>query len=247
MTEARQVAEMRGKTLIDSDGQRIGKIDDLYFDKHSDQVEFALVNTGMFGLKKSFVPLQGARHQDDHVAVPVSKAKVKDAPRIGAGEELSDDEERRLFDHYGMNAQASATTGTTHTDRSSSGHDAMTRSEEEMRVGTQTHEHGRARLRKYVVTEHEQHTVPVRHEEARIEREPITEANRERATHGPELTEAEHEVVLHQEEPVVDKTVTPKERVRMTTETHQDEKTVSGDVRKERIDAEHEGIGRIDR
>lgn len=50
--------------------------------------------------------------------------------------------------------------------------------------------------------------------------------------------------MLHEETPVIDKTVTPKERVRLTTETRQDEQTVTGDVGKERIEAQDDGSGR---
>ena len=80
----------------------------------------------------------------------------------------------------------------------------MTRSEEQLRVGTETREAGRARLRKHVVTEHQQVTVPVSHEEVTLEREPITEANRGAAYDGPAISEEEHEVTLHAERPVVD-------------------------------------------
>lgn len=75
--------------------------------------------------------------------------------------------------------------------------EAMTRSEERMHVGTATEETGRARLRKYVVTETVQQSVPVSHEEVRLEREPVTEANSGRAMAGPEISEEEHEVTLH--------------------------------------------------
>ena len=98
----------------------------------------------------------------------------------------------------------------------------------------------RARLRKYVVTEHVQRTVPVRREEVRLEREPITEENIDQALSGPEISEEEHEVVLHEEEPVVEKRVVPKERVRMSKETVTDEAQVSEEVRKEQIETEEE-------
>ncbi|MER6300931.1 PRC and DUF2382 domain-containing protein [Kitasatospora sp. NPDC001539] len=116
--------------------------------------------------------------------------------------------------------------------------DAMTRSEEQMRVGVERYESGHAKLHKYVVTEEQQQTVPVRHEEARIEREPITEANRDAALAGEPISEAEHEVTLHAERPVVHTEAVPVERVRLVTEEHVDEQTVSGQVRKERIEAE---------
>lgn len=125
--------------------------------------------------------------------------------------------------------------------------DAMTRSEEEMHVGVERRETGRARLRKYVVTEEVQQTVPVRHEEVRVEREPITDANREEAMSGPEISEAEHEVTLHEERPVVTTETVPVERVRMTTEETSEEETVRGQVRKERIEAETEREDRAGR
>ncbi|MEU3949538.1 DUF2382 domain-containing protein [Streptomyces sp. NPDC029526] len=115
---------------------------------------------------------------------------------------------------------------------------AMTRSEEEMHVGVERRETGRARLRKYVVTEEVEQTVPVRREEVRIEREPITAENRDEALSGPEIGEAEHEVTLHEERPVVETETVPVERVRLTTEEETDQETVRGQVRKERIEAE---------
>jgi uncharacterized protein (TIGR02271 family) len=114
----------------------------------------------------------------------------------------------------------------------------MTRSEEELRVGTTSRESGRARLRKYVVTEQVEKTVPVKREKVRVEREPVTDANVDRALDGPEISEDEHEVVLHAEEPVVETRAVPKERVRMKTDTVTDEETVGGKVRKERIDVD---------
>ena len=116
--------------------------------------------------------------------------------------------------------------------------DAMTRSEERLNVGTETQERGRARLRKYVVTENVTQTVPVQREEVRVEREPITDANVADAESGPAISEEEHEVVLHEERPVVEKEAVPVERVRLATETVTDEATVSEDLRKEEIDTE---------
>jgi uncharacterized protein (TIGR02271 family) len=115
---------------------------------------------------------------------------------------------------------------------------AMTRSEEEVRVGTAQREAGRARLRKYVVTDDVQQTVPVRREEVRIEREPITDANVGDATTGPDISEEEHEVVLHEEEPVVEKRTVPKERVRLDKETVAEEHEVAETRRREEIDVE---------
>jgi uncharacterized protein (TIGR02271 family) len=114
--------------------------------------------------------------------------------------------------------------------------DAMTRSEERVDVGTTSQQAGRARLRKYVTTEMETHTVPVRKERAVVETEPITDANRGEALDGPDISEEEHEVVLQEERPVVSKTAEPVERVRLGTETQVEEQTVTEEVRKEHID-----------
>ena len=121
----------------------------------------------------------------------------------------------------------------------------MTRSEEELRVGTRQRETGRVRLRKYVVTEHVQQTVPVRREEVRIEREPITDANIGEAMDGPALSEEEHEVTLMEEEVVVDKKVVPKERVRLDTETVTEERQVNETVAREEIEVEGDRDRRV--
>ncbi|HVD18966.1 MAG TPA: YsnF/AvaK domain-containing protein, partial [Propionibacteriaceae bacterium] len=91
---------------------------------------------------------------------------------------------------------------------------------------------------KYVVTENVTQTVPVSREEVRVEREPITDKNVGAARSGPNISEEEHEVVLHQERPVVEKEAVPVERVRLGTETVTDQETVSEDVRKEQIDSD---------
>ena len=231
MPDTTEAYDFRGRTLIDGEGEKIGKIDELYYDEQGGQPEWALVNTGLFGTKKTFVPIRSASPAGEDVKVPVSKEQVKDAPRLDADQELSESEERELFDHYGVpyttegstTATSSAASGQHGTGRDTSGQntdEAMTRSEEELRVGTAERERGRVRLRKHVVTENVQQTVPVRREELRVEREPITDENVDHAMSGPEISEEEHEVVLHEEEPVVEKRAVAKERVRLGTETH---------------------------
>ncbi|QDG64369.1 PRC and DUF2382 domain-containing protein [Pseudarthrobacter sp. NIBRBAC000502771] len=116
--------------------------------------------------------------------------------------------------------------------------DAMTRSEEQLRVGKERETTGRARLRKYVTTENVTKTIPVEREEVRVEREPITDANRGSALDGPGISEEEHEVVLHEERPVVEKETVPVERVRLDKETVHDDVTVNEEVRKENIETD---------
>jgi uncharacterized protein (TIGR02271 family) len=128
------------------------------------------------------------------------------------------------------------TTGAGHDTSGPNTDSAMTRSEEQLHVGTERVETGRARLRKYVTTEQETVTVPVTREEVRLEREPITDANAGDALDGPAISEEEHEVVLHEEEVVVDKRAVPKERVRLDKETTTEQREVSEDVRKEQVE-----------
>jgi uncharacterized protein (TIGR02271 family) len=241
MTEVSDAYGFRGRTMLDRDGDKIGKIDDVYEDKQTGRPEWALVNTGLFGTKKTFVPLQDAAPVGEDVRVPLEKGHVKDAPSIEADGELSESEERQLYTHYDVAYDADGDHDTNGGDVSGpSTDDAMTRSEEELRVGTERREAGRVRLRKYVVTENEQRTVPVRREEVRVEREPITEGNVDQALDGPEISEEEHEVVLHEERPVVEKEVVPKERVRLGTEERTEQETVSETLRKERIETDGE-------
>jgi uncharacterized protein (TIGR02271 family) len=138
-------------------------------------------------------------------------------------------------DRYDTDRDDTTRAATARSGDSSTG-DAMTRSEERLVADTQREQVGKARLRKYVVTEQEQVTVPVTREEVRLEREPVTEANRGDAFSGPDISESEHEVTLHAERPVVETEAVPVERVRLGKETVRDEETVSGEVRKEQIE-----------
>jgi uncharacterized protein (TIGR02271 family) len=250
-----------GRNLIDRDGDKIGSIENVYLDEETGRPEWLTVKTGLFGSRESFVPTAEARAEGDSVRVPYEKAQVKDAPNVDADGALSQEEEGRLYRHYGLgyterssdtglaeqgSPDLSGVTGAGATGRGTVGEDvsgpetddAMTRSEEEIAVGTRSRESGRVRLRKYVVTENVTKTVPVTREEVRIEREPITDANVDDALDGPEISEEEHEVTLHAEEPVVEKRTVPKERVRLDRDTVTEEQTVSEEVRKERIETE---------
>jgi uncharacterized protein (TIGR02271 family) len=250
MPDIDTVRSWEGRSLLDRDGSRIGPIDAIYLDDQTGEPEWGLVNTGLFGTKASFVPLAQATQTGQDVGVPYDKQLVKDAPRVDPDGHLSEAEERQLWRHYGLDYDTTTrrrTTGRDTVGRDTSGptsDDAMTRSEEELRVGTAQRERGRVRLRKYVTTEQVQQTVPVQRERVRLEREPITDANLPAATFGPEISEDEHEVILREEEPVVHKRVVPRERVRLDKETVTGEERVAEQVRKERIDVNHEDTTR---
>jgi len=243
----------RGQDLFDRDGDKLGAIEEIYVDNESDQPEWALVNTGLFGTKSTFVPLRDATDEGGTLRVPYEKAQVKDAPKAEPDGRLSQDEEAELYRHYGLEySDARSDSGLPEGDTDGAppvGEDtsgpttdnAMTRSEEELRVGKTEQEAGRVRLRKYVVEDEVTQTVPVKREEVRLEREPITDANAGAATDGPAISEEEHEVVLHEEQAVAEKQVVPKERVRLDKDTHVEEEQVSDTVRKEQIDIDDQG------
>ncbi len=233
-----------GRTAVGPQGEKIGKVTDIYLDEETNQPEWLAVTTGLLGNRVSFVPLQGAAAEGGDVRLPFSKDQVKDAPSADADGQLSMDEEARLYEHYGMAySDAPSDTGLpagggTAAPQTAGSDDAMTRSEEELRVGTRQREAGRARLRKRVETEQVSTTVPVAHEEVRIEREPITEGNVDKALQGAEITEGVHEVTLIEEEAVAATETVPKERIRMEKDTVVEEEQVGAELRKERVEAE---------
>ncbi|PYY31885.1 DUF2382 domain-containing protein [Curtobacterium sp. MCBD17_030] len=342
MIDTNTINSVFGAKVIDPDGQKVGTVKQVYVDNEDGHPLFASVSTGLFGTSESFVPLEGADLTGDELRVAYDKDRIKDAPRIDADGDLSDGEQDRIFDHYGLGSGAAGTTGTgtgtgaddgtigvdpdltptdpaaagghhtgdtagrdlpatddrvagaagydttadaagvadsdtvtgrdtVDTDRgvtdttesagndttasaghdttASAGHDtsgpdtddAMTRSEQRLDVGTQRVQTGRARLRKHVVTEQQNVTVPVQHEELRVETEPITDGNVGAATDGPDLSEEEHEVTLSEERVVVDKETVPVERVRLGTETVTEQQQVSEDVAHEEIELDQDG------
>jgi uncharacterized protein (TIGR02271 family) len=245
MLRTEEIQRLAGHDVYDRNDDKIGTAGQIFVDTDTRQPEWLSVKTGLFGKKESFVPVSDAEVTGDALHVPFEKAQVKDAPNIDpAAEGITPDEEQQLYSYYRElgwqppqqggrpGAEESAERGRESRD------DAMTRSEEQLRVGKEKAETGRARLRKHVTTEQQQVTVPVQREEVRVEREPITEANREAATAGPDITESEHEVTLQAERPVVGKETVPQERVRLGKEAVTEEKTVGGEVRKEHIEEE---------
>jgi uncharacterized protein (TIGR02271 family) len=256
MITQEQVRDLMGATLVDSSGTKVGKVGQIFLDDQTGQPEWATVNTGMFGSSESFVPLAEAQPADGELRVPYAKDQITDAPSVDIDRgHLDESEEEQLCRHYGLDYSESrsdsglpegtsgyASSGT----ESGEGHDtsgpntddAMTRSEERVRAGTETVTADKARLRKWVETEEQQISVPVTKEKAKLVTEPITDANRNDAMAGGDITEEEHEVTLTEERPVVAKETVPVERVKLTKDVEASEETVSETVRKERIGAD---------
>ena len=242
--DTHQALAMRGGSINDRSGQRIGTVQEIYLDRETDRPEWALVNTGLFGGGASFVPLAGASVQGDVLLVDYDKETVKDAPVMGAGQELLPEEEAELYRHYGLDyaeptadqSPADADVVTPQAGPDGDARPPMIRSDEELSVGTERRETGRARLRKYVETERVTRQVPLRREQVRLEREPISPSDPDAAAEGAVISEEEHEVILTEERPVVEKRAVAKERVRLEKEEVTQDVTVSEDLRRERVE-----------
>ena len=100
----RDLSEWRGKDLMDSDGERIGPLEDVYYDIETDEPMFVSVKEGFLSRHLTFVPLPGAMVGPDLIHVAVSISDVKEAPNIDlSGDQLSADDESVLYHHYRLN------------------------------------------------------------------------------------------------------------------------------------------------
>src|SRR5215218_4024418 len=97
-----QARSWRGLTLMATDDEPVGKIEAIYVDRSTRQPEWALVHTGLFGSSRTFVPLADAAQRGDTVRVPHELSVVREAPRLEQDAELSEEDEARLYAHYGI-------------------------------------------------------------------------------------------------------------------------------------------------
>lgn len=268
-------------TAYGADGDKIGKVEQVFLDDNSGEPTFLTVNTGLFGAKENFVPVKGASQDGDRVVLPYTKDVIKDAPKVDVDQHLSPAEEEELYRYYELNYEDGRTAGTDR-DRNAAaagtagvagtaaaGHDrrdgdvadrdavaadrdraavdqdraavagedaSVVRHEERLNVGTQEREAGHARLRKYVVTDHETVDVPVEREEVTVERTPLN-GTEGRVDNG-RIGEEEVDVTLHEERPVVEKEAVAVEEVGLNKQTVRETQRVEADVQKEQVDVE---------
>ena len=104
--------------------------------------------------------------------------------------------------------------------------------EERLKVGTTSEQAGEARIRKEVVTEHKQVTVPVQREELVIERHAVN-----KVVGGADIRaeSAEVRIPLKEERVTVGKETILKEEVSVGKKTVTDNRTVGADVRREEL------------
>ena len=258
MLDERQVSAAIGSTAYDATGQKIGTVEHFYVDDRTGAPTWVAVTTGLFGTRQSVVPAVDATFDDDGgLRLPVAVDAVKSAPHL-TGDHLTPDDEAELRRHYGAGTPelAREETVTEHAAApptvempvappqppAQADDGAMTRSEEQLVVGTERVATTRARLVKYVVTEEVQITVPIRREEIRLEEVPIDTpddvvagetlvADQPRTGSGG----LPDEIVLHTERPVVTVEVVPTERVRLRTVVVEGQETVTEQVQREQV------------
>ena len=242
-----RLIDMRGEAVYSSDGEKIGKVEDIYYDEGTNTPEWIGIGTGFFSTKHVLVPVEGATIAGDRLTVPFAKNQVKDAPDIDR-DELTEDDEHQLFEHYGLRrgmargeavteAEAGrgmrSSTGAGAGGRHADGDMSLTRSEEELRVGKREVAAGTVRLRKWVETTPVQEQVQLRRETAHIERQPLNDPATDAA-----IGEDSVEVELRREEAVVDKRTVAKERVGIERDAEQVTETVDDEIRRERVEVE---------
>ena len=232
-----QLRDARGLPVYAADGDKIGAVEELFYDEATGRPEWIGIGTGFFGTKRVLVPTAGADMRGDGVYVPYDKDQVKDSPDIDS-DEISESTERELATYYGLgySEQRSETglpEGRGKQQRAGADDESVVRHEEELAVGTRGVEAGRARVRKWVETEPVQMDVDLKRETARVTREQI-----DRPVGDAAFEEDEVEVPLRAEEAVVQKQAVAKERVGLEKDVETERETVRDDVRKERVEVE---------
>jgi hypothetical protein len=110
MPSATDLQSWHERDVLDSEGQRVGKLDGIYTNDATGQAEFALVREGILGNHLHFVPTAGARMVGEDIQIAFSKEEVLAAPKVKVDEHLTEGEEHRLYDHYGLDKPAGGVT-----------------------------------------------------------------------------------------------------------------------------------------
>jgi sporulation protein YlmC with PRC-barrel domain len=216
-----------GYEVVDRSGEKVGKVNNVFLDDGTGQPEWLSVSGGVFERRPFYVPLQRATVGFGRLTVGWDKVAIKGSPSIDEGDTLSPDDEDILNAYYERFGEVAEPL-----EPPPSGDGvSMIRSEERSRFSTRRQESGRARLRKYVVTEQVTQTVAVSHEELHVEREAIPDG-----TGTATMSEGEWEITLYAERPVVDTEVVPVERILLSKETLVTEETVGTEIRKEQVE-----------
>lgn len=268
-----QLNDLYNANVVDQDGDKIGKVGQVYFDDETGALNWVTASTGFFGTKETFVPVDRASLTNGEIRVPYSKSFVKDAPRVDADQHISAEEEAELYRYYSME----------YADR---GHDA------ELMGGDVDVDRDRDRDvdvdrdRRAAVDVDRDRGVDVdrdrtddgsvirREEELRVGKERVATGRMRLRKHvvteqktvtvpvereeytlerepiadgdrGGRLGDDEVEVTTYEERPVVQKDVVDKERVGLHKDTVREDRQVTEEVAREEVEVDRDG-GRTD-
>ncbi|NUT20976.1 MAG: PRC and DUF2382 domain-containing protein [Hamadaea sp.] len=277
MITTQELNLLAGAKVYDGVGEKIGSVGQVYLDGEDGHPAWVAVRTGWFGTNESFVPLDAESHIEGHeLHVAAMKDEVRNAPQVERESGNLSEGSAAELDRYYYNLPAGKFRGRTEQQAAKAqaglrepesrttaemptrGADEaamrdrpqnlnLTRYEEQLRTGKEEVETGKVRLRKHVVTENVDITVPVSHEEVRVERRPIDRPGAARTADDRPFAEETAEVTLHEERPSVAKETVPVEQVGLVKETRTEQRHVKGTVRKEQIDVEDDRSSRDDR
>jgi uncharacterized protein (TIGR02271 family) len=230
-----QLSDARGVPVYDAEGEKIGAVEEIFYDADTRRPEWLGIGTGFFGTKRVLVPVEGADLREDGFYVPYAKERVKDSPDIDE-DEISQDTEQQLYTHYGLQyserrSESGLPKGGRGRTSDTTTEASVTRSEEELEVGKREVEAGQVRLRKWVETEPAQVDVDLKRESARVTHERVDEP-----VSDAEIGEEEVEVPLRAEKAVAQKRTVAKERIGVEKDVETERETVRDELRKERVE-----------
>lgn len=99
LPDPKQVRTWGGKVLVDREGQPIGTVTQVYTDDDTGLPEWAATRLGELTV---FMPLQDAVEADGQIRVRVRRDDVAKAPLVVDKDHLTQDDEARLYRHYGI-------------------------------------------------------------------------------------------------------------------------------------------------
>jgi uncharacterized protein (TIGR02271 family) len=259
-----QAEELLGARVIGADGKVVGTVEQVFRDDVDGTPAWARVRSGKTG---RFVPLATGQVTKDGLNVPFDSQKIMGGPNIDAGQHMSAAQAEELTRYYGLTVPAQAPRDPSQSGQQESGEqqsmqrsgqqesgqqesgqqesmqeqgsmsdsDWMLRLEERFQVDMEMIESSRVKLHKYVDVQPVEQAVHVYHEEYDVERIPISA---DEQTSGGTLEEGVQEIVLHEQRAVIHKQTVPVERVRLITKRVDEDKTIQGELRRERIEIE---------
>ncbi len=248
----KEVETFEGFEVKDRDGEKIGKVDDLFVDA-GNEPEYIGVKMGFLGMNSTLIPMDICRvdESDQEITVDTEKKHATDGPSFDADDEISRDFERQVREHYSLNGHEGSEErgdyGAYYSDDDDDraegvrhdGDDELTvqRTEEELRAGTREREAGGVNVRKRVRTDKEKVTVPKKHEEISVERVQVDEGS---SSPEAEIGEEDVSITVMEEEVITDKKAVVKEELRIKKDVVEKEEVIEEDVRKEEIEVDDE-------